>query len=303
MDKISRIPYDTAFVVNPAAGGGNSGRIWPRIEAVLNRSGQHFLSYMTGARGEATELATRAVENGAEMVVAVGGDGTVKEVVNGIDIGKTIMGVIPAGTGNGFRRSVGIPGQWERALDGLGQWPPRRIDLGEVNGTYFLNVVGIGFDAAVAEMASEKYKMIKGYTAYLVAFFQELVTFDHFDVTVESDGLNLKEDHTLLTVVANGKFYGGSFSIAPQAIIDDGKLELILVRKLSSPQTTILAVQALAKKHLESSAVITRSGTNFKITADHPVPVHIDGEVTGSLPALITIKPSALQILAPEAKN
>ncbi len=297
-----KLIYNTAFVVNPAAGGGYAGRVWPQLAARLDNSGQPFHAYFTNAQGTGAALAARAVREGAELVVAIGGDGTLREVVNGIDLDKTLFGIIPLGTGNGFRRSCGIPGNWEQALQGLAEWAPRKIDVGQVNGSYFLNVVGIGFDAAVAEMAADKYSKIKGYGKYLAAFFEELMTFDYFCATVESPGLKLKEEHALLALVANGSYYGGSFSIAPQASIDDGKLDLLVARKRNNPETTLLAVKVLAGTHIEDSGVLTHRGSTFEINADHQVPVHIDGEVIGSLPANIAILPAALQIIAPPAK-
>ena len=303
VDHVNKIvlPYNTAFVVNPAAGGGQAGRVWPDIASRLDSSGQAYSAYFTDSPGDGTYLAAKAVKEGARLVVAVGGDGTLREVVNGIDPEISYFGVIPLGTGNGFRRTCKIPGNWNQALKGLTEWEPQQIDLGLVNGSYFLNVVGIGFDAAVAEMAAEKYSRIKGYMAYLVAFFNELIEFDYFSARVAGEDLKIEEEQALLVVVANGKYYGGTFSIAPEAEVNDGKLDLILVRKRNNPETTLLAVKALAHRHLEDNGVIFTRGTSFLIEADHSVPVHIDGEVIGTLPVDISIKHAALKVLAPEA--
>ena len=294
-----KIPYKTAFVVNPTSGAGYAGKTWPHIAAMLDQSGQQYKVYFTRVSGDGTTLAAKAVKEGAELVVAVGGDGTLFEVVNGIYPDQTVFAVIPLGTGNGFRRSCALPGQWQAVLLGLSSWQPRRIDLGVINGTYFLNVAGIGFDAAVAEMASEKYKMIKGYTAYVVAFFDELTHFAHFSTRIDCAEWEIEQQNTLVVVVANGSYYGGGFTIAPQAEIDDGKLDLIIIRKLTNPETTVLAFQALVGKHLDHSAVIATKIDRIKIEADHQVLVHIDGEVIGKLPVEIGIKPGVLQILAP----
>lgn len=299
MNDRRRIPYRTAFVINPAGGGGNAGKVWPSIAKLLDQWRQPYKAYFTRVPGEGTILAQKAVAGGAELVVAVGGDGTVREIINGIDLNSTVFGIIPLGTGNGFRRSCHIPGRWEQALNGLTQWMPRCVDVGEINGSYFLNVVGIGFDAAVAETAAGKYCKIKGYMAYLPAFFNELMSFKHFSAEIKTNNSLISEDNVLLAVIANGQYYGGVFAIAPQAVIDDGSLDLILVRKRNNPETTLLALQALAKRHLDSSAVVTAKGTKFSISADHVVPVHIDGEVVGTLPAEIIIKPAALRMLLP----
>ncbi len=298
-DRKLNIPYKTAFVVNPTSGAGHAGKTWPHIAEKLDRSGQQYKVYFTSYSGDGTTLAAKAVKEGAELVVAVGGDGTLCEVVNGIDPDQTVFAVIPLGTGNGFRRSCALPGQWQAVLQGLSSWKPRRIDLGLINGTYFLNVAGIGFDAAVAEMASKKYKAIKGYTAYVLAFFDELTHFDHFCTRIDCAEWEIEQKNTLLVLVANGSYYGGGFSIAPQADIDDGKLDLIIIRRLTNPETTLLAFQAMVGRHLDHAAVITTRTDYFKIEADHQVPVQIDGEVTGKLPVEISIKPGALKILAP----
>ncbi len=298
-----KIPYNTAFVVNPAAGGGYAGRVWPQIATALDNANQKYGVYYTSMQGEGEKLAREAEKEGAELVVAIGGDGTLREVVNGIDHQKTLFSFIPSGTGNGFRRSCGMPGHWDQVLTGLNDWPPRLIDLGIVNESYFLNVVGVGFDAAVAEMASGKYGNVKGYMAYIAAFFEELVEFREFQAEIRGSDINLEVERTLLAVVANGTNYGGSFSIAPQARIDDGLLDLLVARKAGTPETTLLAVRALAGRHLGDSGVICSKGLRYSIDADHQVPVHIDGEVIGSLPVEISLLPAALKIIAPPVKT
>jgi diacylglycerol kinase (ATP) len=291
--------YKTAFIVNPAAGGGKAEKTWRQIEKILKESGLTFSVYICGSRGEAKEFALQAVKHGSELVVAVGGDGTVNEVANGIDLEKTILGIIPLGTGNGFRRACGIPGGWWESLRGLSSWLPRSVDVGTVNGRRFLNVIGIGFDAAVAEMAVEKYGRMKGYLPYVAAFFEKLGQFGHFAVSIQCDDQTFTENETLLVAVANGSNYGGRVSIAPQARIDDGKLDLVLVRKGSKRETTYLAAKVLLRRHLNDSSIITGRGRQLEVIADHPVPVHADGEMTGNLPIKISLEKTPLKILAP----
>lgn len=297
-----KIPYKTAFVVNPTSGGGYAGKCWPQIEDVLKNAGQHYRVYFTGKRGEGTTLAERAAEDGAELVVAVGGDGTLFEVVNGIDLIKNIFAFLPLGTGNGFKSACALPSQWLPILQGLATWKPQLIDLGVINNRYFLNVVGIGFDAAVAAMASQKYGKVKEYAgnaAYLAAFFDELIGFESFCARLKGDRLEIVQQDALLVAVANGSYYGGGFRIAPQAVINDGELDLIVVRRQNNPETTLLAFQALVGKHLDNSAVISTKITDLLIDADRQVLVQVDGEITGTLPVRIGIRPKALRILVP----
>ncbi len=297
------IPYQTAFVINPAAGGGKAGRVWLKIESLLKQTGQQYRAYFTRFAGEGSGLAARGVLDGAELVVAVGGDGTLREVINGLDLNDNIFGVIPAGTGNGFIRSCGIPIHWHKALQGLAEWNPRQIDIGTVNGTYFLNVVGMGFDAAVARAAAAKYNKLSGYLAYLAAFLDQIALFKRFCCRVKCNGLYFEDNQTLLAVVANGSYYGGKLCIAPQAVIDDGYLDLCLIRKRNIPELAALGARVALKKHIESRALIKFKGQNICLEDAQRVPVHIDGDVV-ELPALeICVKPGALHILAPRRET
>jgi len=244
-------------------------------------------------------LAHIAGKEGAELIVAVGGDGTLREVVNGIDFDRHIFGVIPAGTGNGFRRSLLIPGDVETALLNMARWKPRRIDVGVVNGDYFLNVVGVGFDAAVEKMASGKYQNLRGYFSYLAAFLEELTSFQPFESTVGYNGSQLHREDTMLIAVANGSYYGGRMCIAPRAVIDDGLLDLCLVGSINPPETTMLAVKALMQRDLTHSSILSETVKMLQIVAPKEIPVHVDGDLIGSLPLRISIKKQVLRVLAP----
>ncbi len=298
--EVQTIPYKTAFVVNPASGNGDAAKIWRKVASELEQNGQEYRAFYTRFPGEGTTLTEQAAREGAELVVAVGGDGTLGEVVNGLDLNKNILGLIPAGTGNGFRRSCEIPRQWRQALHGLAAWPPRRIDLGVINKRLFLNVAGVGLDAAVAQKATGKYRNMKGYLPFAIAFIEEYITFKPFHARVEGENLRLEEKETLAVVAANGTHYAGKFSIAPQALIDDGMLDLCLVKKTGPFELINLGARVPLKKHEQSPAYITARTTECRIDTDRDLPVHVDGDVIGSLPADIGIKPGALRILAPD---
>lgn len=291
--------YKTAFIVNPGAGGGRAFRVWRRLELMLHDAGQKYQVYYTCRRGDATGFAGKARSNGAELIVGVGGDGTLLEVVNGLDLKKNIFGIIPAGTGNGFRRSLKIPGNCRRALLEMGSWEPRLVDIGTVNGIRFLNVVGFGFDAAITHFAKAEDQKMPGYTAYVTGFFKELAGFTGFPVKIEEDGKTIEESHTLMAIVANGRYYGGQLCIAPHADIADGQLNLLLVRGIKKAGTITLAVRAFLKNHLGHRAVYTTPCREVTISAAENIPVHIDGELLSSLPARVNILPGALYILAP----
>jgi diacylglycerol kinase (ATP) len=286
-------------VVNPTAGQGKALKVWDKTASILKQSGQDFAFYLTEKQGDGTRMAGEAARAGAELIVGVGGDGTLNEIVNGLNFSDNILGIIPTGTGNGFRRSCSIPGNWQAALSGLSQWKPRYIDLGRVNDHYFLNVVGIGFDAAVEELASGKYHNLKGYLSYIPAFIEELATFKYFPAILCFEQTSHQEDKLLLIVINNGAYYGGSMCIAPQASVDDGKLDLTIIRRIGARETIILAVRALLKKQLTHKAISKETIRSIRIESDESVPIHIDGELIGKLPITIELKASTLKIMAP----
>lgn len=216
-----------------------------------------------------------------------------------MDLKKNILGIIPAGTGNGFRRTLKIPANPRKALLGLFAWEPRQVDLGLINGSYFLNVVGFGLDAAVAKLATVDNKVLRGYPAYVTAFLAKLATFESFPATLTCDDTTVEERDILLAVISNGRYYGGQLCIAPQARIDDGLLDLCLVRKTGYVPTTALAVKVFFRKHLGHKTICSASCTEVFVNAPESIPVHIDGEVCGSLPAKVGVRPRALGILAP----
>ncbi len=297
---IIKIPQRTAFVINPVAGSGKAGRIWLKIESALKKSGQQYRAYFTEKAGGGTGLAAHAVSEGAELIVAVGGDGTLREVVNGLDLSRTILGVIPAGTGNGFVRSCGIPLHWSRALKGLSTWKPQPVDLGLISDDYFLNVVGFGFDAAVAAAANTKYDRFNGYFPYLLAFIDQLAELKRFYCKARCDNLYFEDRHTVVALVANGSFYGGKLCIAPRASIDDGHLDLLLFRRRSIPELFNLGFRVIFRQHYKSGAVLEQRGRKIYLEVPQDIPAHIDGDIVNISSAEIKIRPSALRILAPE---
>lgn len=294
------IPYKTAFVVNPAAGQGQALKVWHRIALDLKHSGQSYSLYLTEKRGDGTKLAQEASGSGAELIVGVGGDGTLNEIVNGLNISDDILGIIPTGTGNGFRRSCAIPGSWQEALSGLTKWKPRQVDIGMVNDRYFLNVVGVGFDAAVEDLASGKYQNLKGYLSYIPAFIEEIATFKYFPASISFGQNSFQEDELLLVAINNGAYYGATMCIAPQASIDDGKLDLTIVNKVGAREAAILTARALLKKPLYHEAICKETVSQIEVDSVEAVPVHCDGELIGQLPIIIELKASALKIIAPE---
>ncbi|MEW5784791.1 MAG: diacylglycerol kinase family protein [Bacillota bacterium] len=295
------IHYKTAFIINPQAGKGRSLRVWRRLEAVLKAEAQPYSVFYTRFQGDGSNIAEQMRAKGIELVVGVGGDGTLLEIINGLDLKNNIFGIIPAGTGNGFRRSLKIPGNPRKALAGLSKWEPRQVDLGIINGYYFLNVVGFGFDAAVAKLATVDNRVMRGYPAYVIAFLAKLANFESFPITITCGSDTIREEKTFMAVISNGRYYGGQLCIAPQARLDDGRLDLCLLQKTGYLQTTTLAVKVFFRQHLNHKSMYIAQYADLFVDTAASVPVHIDGEIMGSLPAKIGISPRALSVLAPPA--
>lgn len=246
---------------------------------------------LTQKEGDATRIASEA---SSQVVVAVGGDGTVNEVVNGlVGTGKT-LGVIPAGSGNDLTKSIGVPTNLVHAVETLLRRRIRSVDIGTVTcstvegvggedgnhqGRYFVNGVGAGFDAAVAEK-TRQIKYISGTLLYLVAVFRTLGNYEapRFDVTV--DGLHHSRKH-LLIAVGNGRCAGGGFYLTPNARVDDGKLDICLMDDM--PVLKILQVmpRVMRGNHLGFRGVTFQVGKKISISSDQTFFVHADGEMVG----------------------
>lgn len=300
--QFTSFPYRTAFVVNPHAGGGRGQKTWNKIESFLRKKKVEYEVYFAGINGEdATQAAALASGNGAEMIVAIGGDGTVKEVVNGMDTEKNILGLISGGTANGFRRSLKIPHNVIASLKGLFHWPVINMDLGKVNDKYFVNSVGLGFDAQVAKTATNPNNWLKGYPAFIVACLKHL-NFAPRTISYQIDGGPVKKQDTVLTLAANGCFYGGQLCVAPQAEIDDGILDFEYVEPVNKVWYLGMLGLALLRSHLWLKGFhVDKAKKIFIDCKDDTMPVQIDGETRDEMkfPLEISIFHKALKVVSP----
>ncbi len=281
------------LVVNPIAGRGRGIRAAADAAKVLREYEWSTQTVHTSGPAHATELASRAAAD-ADVVVSVGGDGTLSETLSGLLASKTPCGLIPCGTGNDFARFVGIrPGARAAAAQIAhgAAWP---IDVASVNGgqSHFVNVLGIGFDAAVAARINRRRRVSAGLWAYMPAILSEVACRSHLQATVEVDGRRF-EDEWLLVAVANGNAYGSGFRIAPEACCDDGLLDVILVR--GSGRMEILRNLWLARhgKHLTHPKVQMIRGRRIRIHTQRQAPVMVDGDVSLHTPLEIEAVPGA----------
>ncbi len=221
-----------AVIVNPIAGSGYADTVGKKVDAFLEARGVEHAMLYTGGVGHATELARDAALHGAATVLSVGGDGTVNETAAGLVGTKTALGVIPAGTGNDFAKAIGTPGNWEEALEYVLDHPALPLDTGVINGSFFINVCGAGFDVMVLEYALKAKKHMRGIWPYLYGVVAAIKAFKPFEMAVEiGDKIRLKGQYMLCTI-ANGRYIGGGIPIMPAAEVDDGLLDVLVVDTL-----------------------------------------------------------------------
>ena len=297
-------------MVNPAAGSGRTARMWPRLGEELRRLGLEFESAETRRLGHATALAREAVGAGWPLVVAVGGDGTVHEVVNGMfdDEGKplvpdAVLGVVAAGSGCDFVRTFGLPGDSTRACYHLAGDNTYPLDVGKITYTaeggeggirYFVNVAEAGLGAAVAARADRMSPRL-GQSKYFVGFWLELPRFKLANVRVQADRKTY-EGPAFLVVVANAQYYGGGMKISPRSYPGDAVLDVLVFKGPKSDSFTMIPKiyrgEHLPHDHVEEFRV----KRELVIEADRPLPIESDGEVLGTTPASVEVLAQPIQM-------
>lgn len=279
------------LIVNPIAGKGAASKAIPEIEAQMGSLGIDYDLIVTEYPGHAIELAEEAGSNGYATVVAVGGDGTANEVINGlVQAGKSgqltsNLAVLPVGRGNDFSFGMGVPQDLESACKILAAGKTRKIDIGFVKGgdypegRYFGNGVGIGFDTIVGFEAAKLPSFISGIPAYLISAVKTI--FLYFDaplLRIQIDG-EVLEQPCLLVSTMNGKRMGGSFMFAPESESDDGLLNLCIIKQVSRLQVLGLFPKVMGGTQSEHPAVKMLTARRVKIEAlSGALPVHADGE-------------------------
>lgn len=290
------------FIINPSAGQGKYKQIIQAIHNILSDSGVRYDIKVLEYRGEALSLAKKTADD-HDVVVAVGGDGTVNEVFSGILGTQAIFGIIPAGTGNGFARALDLPLNLEKACQVLVEGRAKEIDVGMANGRYFLGTAGVGFDALIAEFAGEKLGPLRGMWLY---FFAGALTFYRYKpplVNVEIDSEIVKVT-PLVIAIANTRIYGGTALIAPDAKPDDGLLDVCIIQDMSAFRLVCHLPKLFTGRHVNLPDVTMHKGRKAVINSPEPIPLHVDGEAAGSHARVeFTILPKAIRVLVPRVNS
>ncbi|MFA5604129.1 MAG: diacylglycerol kinase family protein [Bacilli bacterium] len=255
------------FIVNPVSGNGRALNIIKALKEVCDTENLDYQIIYTEKPGDAKKVAEKFCSSFEDIIVySVGGDGTLNEVVNGIAMSNTVLGVIPAGTGNDFYKTIK---KSNRLFE--------EVDVGKVNERYFINVASVGIDAKIANRANElkKKKFLSG-IVYYIAIALELANME--SIKLKIDDRDFFEEKTLLAI-CNGRYYGNGMMISPNALINDGMFDVYEVNKLTRLQTLKMFKLLLQKKHEESN-LIEHYQIDY-LNVDSPVPLicNVDGEI------------------------
>jgi YegS/Rv2252/BmrU family lipid kinase len=273
-----------------------------RLQEVLDYLHRHDWQaelWFTKKQGEGKLLAQKAVESGAAMVVAAGGDGTINEIIQGLVGSETVLGVLPTGSVNVWAREVGIPLDLHDACDVLVHGQTRSIDLGCVNGHYFLLMVGIGFDAEVTQKVEHKPLKRLGPLGYALAALWYGPGYAGFPVVVRYDDYVIKT-RALQVIIGNTQLYAGTFKFTWRARCDDGELDLCIVRKRNLPGRFIVVWDFFRRRDSRHRWVRYNTFSSITIETPRPIAFQIDGDPGGYTPANLIIKPGALKVVIPQ---
>jgi len=263
------------FVINPISGGKAKYNFPEKIDKYLDKTKFEYECVFTEYHGHGSVLAAEAIKNGADILVAVGGDGTINEVASEVDGTDKLMGIIPFGSGNGLARSLGIPVGDVQAIRRINNFHVSKIDTGTFNGKKFFNMAGVGFDAQISSRFAENIK--RGLINYIKIVFSEVSNYDCQDYHLNIDGKDY-EFKAFMISIANSSQYGNNAHISPFASLEDGLLDICIVKPFPLYIFPALALRMFRKNSHKSNYLEIIQGRKIIITRSHEAAVHLDGD-------------------------
>jgi len=301
-----------ACIVNPRSANGQTGKRWPAIEKAVRAELGEPRAYMTERPNHATELARRAVDDGAQLVLSVGGDGTNNEVLNGLFEGgkarnpEVAMAAIPGGTGGDFARFLKIPKDPVEAARHYAQAKPRLIDIGSLTcighdgreiSHMFLNIASFGIGGEVDARVNRTTKAFGGFASFLWGAMATMLTYKNHPIHVQVDDV-LDETRVMQNVVvANGQYFGGGMWVAPEAVLDDGLFDILIMGDVGRAEAMLRSGDIYKGKHIHHPKMKMLRGRRVVATAEETTLIDMDGEQPGRLPITLEIVPRALAFL------
>ena len=302
-------------IVNPRSAGGKTERRWPQLREIVHEAYGPFETQLTQAPGDGTRLARAALEAGEDLVVALGGDGTINEVVNGFFDGErairpgAALGILPAGTGGDFIKTLGTPRDVAAAAAVLRNSAPRPIDVGRLTFTatdgqkttrHFINIASFGIGGLVDRYVNQSSKRFGGKVSFALASLRAGLAYKNPTVRVSLDGQPAREGKIYSVAVANGRYFGGGMKVAPDAELDDGLFDVITMGDMGLSDMLLRGLDIYSGKHLSNPKVShARARTLDAEPADGAeVLLDVDGEQPGRLPARFEIVTGVMRVAA-----
>ncbi|XUW99835.1 MAG: diacylglycerol kinase family protein [Dehalogenimonas sp.] len=295
-------------IVNPAAGCGASAKHWPHIKRQLEKLGIKYDVVFTERIGHAIELAREAAKGHYNYIVAVGGDGTINEVVNGllaVPGHNVALGVVNTGTGSDFVRSLGIPRDPDRACHHLLSDKRIKVDVGVIewgiNGTagrrYFVNAAGVGFDAEATETRRNLPRIFRGPVSYVVGVFKTLVAYRNKRINIKLDETDERHKKVLSVIVANGKYFGGGMKVAPAAELGDQLFEVLTIGDIGKFELVQAFPRVYKGTHITHPKVKVERASKVDLSSIERLLLQADGEIIGEGAFSFSLLPGALSVI------
>ncbi|MGM0652416.1 MAG: diacylglycerol/lipid kinase family protein [Bacillota bacterium] len=306
------MPYiKTAVIVNPASANGATFKRWPEIASAFKKEGQDYVHSLTEGPGHATSLARKFLHEGYELVVSVGGDGTANEVVNGFfENGKIISedaayGYISTGTGGDLGRTIGSSKVMPEAVKSIVNGTQRRVDLGKVNFInkqgedeirYFINVAGLGLDGDTVDRVNRTSKFFGGFLSFLWGTLVSVALYRNKKMSITVDGKLICDEPVTTMVIGNGCYFGGGMKALPNAVIDDGYLDIMILHNLSKLNLLASLPKVYSGSHLNHPRITSIRGRVVEVVSPEYALLNLDGEQPGRAPARIEVLPGAINL-------
>jgi len=267
------------FIVNPVAGKGKAAKLIPLIQKQMEEKNLKFKIKKTSYNGEGKALAVEALEEGYNVIVAVGGDGTINEIISGVYSLEGIIAIIPAGTGNDFARSLNISTDFYNAISNIINGTATEIDAGFIDNKVFINVASIGLDAHIAAEANKLKRYFTGTKAYIISLLKGLITYHSIKVKIVMDNTTI-DKRIMLAAFCNGAYYGGGMNIAPTADPTDNLLDICIVEDMPKLKLLWLFPTIFKGQHTVFKEVKAYRAKKLLIYSDKEMIINTDGEVS-----------------------
>jgi len=288
------------LLVNPSAGRGRAAEALPEVEEAFRRHGLEYRLVLTQGLEHGLDEAKAAAESG-EIPVVLSGDGLIGQVGGALAGGEVPMGILPGGRGNDLARVLGIPREIPGAVDVIAAGDSRAIDVGEVNDRRFLGIASCGFDSDANRIANEA-RLVKGNLVYLYAALKALAQWKPARFTIVTDGTTTNFSGYSVAA-ANSKAYGGGMFLAPDAELDDGRLDVVYTTHVSKLRFLASLPKVFKGAHVDNDEVTILRAAEVEIRADREFAVYADGDHLADLPATVRVLPRALRVIAPAADS